>query len=191
MASFSSDFTSVSPFIGGGFALDSAFVAHWPPEAGCVGLSVSGSSSSSGGSVSSVSATVTNLAREYLARSVVDGTSFKITEYAVGTSGYDVGNPLSATLVDPNATSLTSEVYRDTIDLVETATLDGTAKSFVGRISRDELAAGIGEIALFAEILSSPFPSEVGTKFMFAVAHQPLNVKTSSHVVSYRVIIAL
>lgn len=191
MSSFSSSFSSVSPFVGGGYVLDSAFLAHWPPEAGCIGISSSGTVGPGGRTVSSISATVTNRAREYLARSIVDGTSFRITEYAVGTAGYDVGNPLSATLVDPNATSLISEVYRDTLDLVETATLDGTAKSFVARISRDELAAGIGEIALYAEILNSPFLPEIGTKFMFAVAHQPLNTKTFSHVVSYRVIIAL
>lgn len=191
MSSFSSDFTSSSPFVGGGFVLDSSFVAHWPPEAGCIGLSVSGTVGPGGISVSTISATVTDIARQYMARSLTDGTSFRITQYAVGTAGYDSGNPLTATLVDPTATGLISEVYRDTIDLVETATLDGTAKSFVARIGRDELAAGIGEIALFAEILNSPFLFEIGTKFMFAVAHQPLNVKTFSHVVSYRVIIAL
>jgi len=109
----------------------------------------------------------------------------------VGTSGYDPANPLSAIAVDPTATGLISEVFRDTIDLVETATLDGTAKSFVARISRDELAAGIGEIALVATILNSPFPFEIGTQFTFAIAHQPLNVKTLNHVVSYRIIIAL
>lgn len=190
MTSFSSDFSASSPFVGGGLVLDSAFAAHWPPEAGCIGISVSGSTGP-GSSVSPVVATVTDLAREYLARSITDGTSLRITHYAVGTSGYDPANPLSAIAVDPTATSLISEVYRDTIDATETATLDGTAKSFVARIARDELAAGIGEIALFATILDSPFSSEVGTQIMFAVAHQPLNVKTMNHVVSFRIIIAL
>jgi len=189
MASFSSDFSSSSPFVGGGFILDAAFAAHWPPEAGCIGFSVSGSAPFGG--VSSVVASVTDIARQYLARSITDGTSIRITHYAVGTSGYDPANPLSATSVDPTATSLVSEVYRDTIDLVETATLDGTSKSFVARIGRDELAAGIGEIALLAQIIDSPFPFEIGTFFAFAIAHQPLNVKTLNHVTSYRVIISL
>lgn len=190
MTSFSSDFSASSPFVGSGAAFDAAFSSHWPPEAGCIGISVSGFVGP-GGPVSSIVATVTDLAREFLARAITDGTSIRITHYAVGSSGYDPANPLSAIAVDPVATSLISEVYRDTIDLVETATLDGTAKSFVARIARDELAAGIGEIALFATILSSPFSSEVGTQFMFAVAHQPLNVKTLNHVTSYRIIIAL
>lgn len=190
MTSFSSDFSSSSPFVGAGRALDAAFAAHWPPEAGCVGLSVSGSVGP-GGTVSRVVATVTDLARQFLARSLTDGTSFRVTHYAVGTSGYDPANPLSAVAVDPGATGLVSEVFRDTIDLVETATLDGTAKSFVARLSRDELAAGIGEIALFATILASPFSFEVGTRFMVAVAHQPLKVKTLNDVVSYRIILAL
>jgi len=190
MASFSSDFSSSSPFVGGGAILDSAFAVHWPPEAGCIGFSVGGGGPFGSG-VSPVVASVTDLARQYLARSITDGTSIRITHFAVGTSGYDPANPLSAVSVDPTATSLVSEVYRDTIDLVETATLDGTSKSFVARIGRDELAAGIGEIALIAQIIDSPFPFEIGTFFAFAIAHQPLNVKTLNHVTSYRVIISL
>lgn len=190
MTSFSSDFVSSSPFVGGGLGLDSAFAAHWPPEAGCIGFSLSGPAGLGAG-VSTVVAAVTDLGRQFMARSLTDGTSVRITHYAVGSSGYDPANPFSAVAVDPTATSLVSEVYRDTIDLVETATLDATAKSFVARIAREELAAGIGEIALVATILSSPFPSEVGTQFLFAIAHQPLNVKTFNHVVSYRIILAL
>jgi len=187
MTSFSSSFGASSSYIGSGTALDSSFFAHWPPEAGCIGLSLSGV----GGGVSSISAAVTDVARQFMARSITDGTSFQITHYAVGTSGYDVSNPVSALLVDPTSTSLMSEVYRKPIDLVETATLDATAKSFVARIGRTDLAAGIGEIALFATILDSPFISEIGTQFMYAVAHQPLNTKTLHHVVSYRIIVAL
>ena len=192
MTSFSSAFTSSSAFVGTGAALDSAFVQHWPPEAGCIGFSLSGSALGAGAAgVSTVVAVVTDVARQFMARSLTDGTSIKVVDFAVGTSGYDPANPLSAVIVDPGATALISEVFRDVIDQVETATLDGTAKSFVGRISREELQAGIGEIGLFAEILDSPFPFEVGTKFLFAVAHQPLNVKTDRHVASYRIIVAL
>lgn len=190
MTSFSSDFISASPFVGAGFSLDASFTEHWPPEAGCIGFSVSGGVGPFG-SVSTVVAAVTDLARQYLARALTDGTSVRVTHFAVGTSGYDPANPLSAVAVDPTSTSLISEVFRDTIDLVETATLDGTAKSFVGRIARDELEAGIGEIGLVATILNSPFPFEVGTQFLFAVAHQPLNTKTNKHVTSYRIIVTL
>lgn len=192
MTSFSSAFTSLGPFVGTGASLDAAFVQYWPPEAGCIGLSISGSALGAGAAgVSTVVAAVTDVARQFMARSLTDGTSFQIVDFAVGTSGYDPANPLSAIVVDPGATALISEVFRDVIDQVETATLDGTAKSFVGRIARDELQAGIGEIGIFAEILSSPFSFEIGTKFLFALAHQPLNVKTDRHVASYRIIVAL
>lgn len=178
--------------MGSGSSLSNTFSQHWPPEAGCIGSSLSGSPSGAGAAaVSTVVAVVTDLARQYMARSITDGTSFRITEFAVGTSGYDPSNPLSAVSVDPLSTSLISEVFRDTVDQVESATLDGTSKSFVCRIGATELSAGIGEVALFAEILDSPFPLEVGTVFMFAVAHQPLNVKTDRHVVSHRIVITL
>jgi len=190
MTSFSSSFGSSSSFTGLGTSLDAAFFAHWPPEAGCLGLSLSGGIGATGG-VSPISAAVTDIARQFMARSIVDGTSFQVTHCAVGSSGYEVSNPLAALSVDPTATSLVSEVYRKTIDLVETATLDATAKSFVVRIGREDLAAGIGEIALFATIVDSPFITEIGSQFMYAVAHQPLNVKTLNHVVSYRIIVAL
>jgi hypothetical protein len=192
MTSFSSDFTASSSFVGTGASLDAAFVQHWPPEAGCIGFSLSGGALGAGASgVSTIAAVVTDLARQFMARSLTDGTSFQVVDFAVGTSGYDPANPLSAVVVDPGATALISEVFRDVIDQVETATLDGTSKSFVGRISRTELQAGIGEIGLFAEIKDSPFPAEIGTKFLFALAHQPLNVKTDRHVASYRIIVAL
>src|SRR3989304_2131084 len=96
MTSFSSDFASSSPYVGGGASLDAAFIAHWPPEAGCIGLSLSGSVGPTGSSVSTVTAVVTDQARELLARSLTDGTSIRITHYAVGSSGYDPANPMSA-----------------------------------------------------------------------------------------------
>lgn len=186
MTSFSSDFTAFSSFVGSGTSADASFLSYWPPEAGCVGTSLSGV-----GVVSDVRAVVTTVARQFLARSITDGTALQVTHFALGTSGYDPSNPLSAIDVDPESTALISEIFRDSVDLVETATLDATAKSFVLRVAREELSAGIGEIGLIATVLNSPYPSEVGTQILFALAHQPLNVKTKNHVYSFRVILAL
>jgi hypothetical protein len=188
MASFSSDFSVSSSFVGAGTSIDATFGQAWPPEAGCIGYSVSGLL---GEGVSTVVAAVTDEAREYMARSITDGTSFQITHVAVGSGGYDPANPLLATIVDPTAASLQAEVFRKEVDQVEITTLDGTARSFVMRLGREDIAAPIGEIGLFATILYSPFSYEVGTQFLFAAAHQPLNVKTNRHVASYRVVVAL
>jgi hypothetical protein len=139
-----------------------------------------------------VEAKLTDIARQYIARSVCDGTCFQITDFAVGSGGYDISYPTHAIEVDPSVTALDAEIYRGQITTVEDVVINGTAKSFVIRLSQSSFSGGIGEIGLFATILDSPeYPSEENTEFLFCVAHQPLNTKTLNHVVTYRIIVAL
>lgn len=158
--------------------------ASHSPEVGSVGYGF-------GSGQLLVLARVTDQAREYLARSVTDGTSFVIDQFAVGVGGYDPSSPLTAIDVDPKAETLISEVYRNQISLVEDPTPDGTAKSFLCRVGKDDVKAGIGEIGLFATILHSPFILEVGQTFLFAAVHQPLQGKTNNHVLSLRLVLVL
>lgn len=183
MATFSLGFNSHFPYVGRGLNLPASFFSHFPPEAGCIGLANTGSLV--------LQAKVTDLARQMLTRSLSLGRmAFIINEFAVGVGGYDPSYPLSSTLVDPTKQELLSEVYRGPITAVETPLLSGVAKSFLCRLGQDTIQAGIGEIALSAEVVWSPdFPSEVGTKFLFAVVHQPLNVKTYKHVATYRIVV--
>jgi len=184
MASFSLEFGASSQNQGAGSILPVPFFAHYPPEAGCLGLTATDGALT-------IQAKVTTLARQLLARSITDGTSFRIAEFGVGTGGYDTSFPIASIIVDPNATALSAEVFRDVVDLVETPMLNGIAKAFVCKISRTELKAGIGEIALYAEIVNSPYEPEIGTKIVFAIVHQPLSGKTYNHVQTYRIVLVL
>ena len=181
MASFTLGFGASSPYGGSGNNLPSSFFAHFPPEAGCIGLASDGALT--------IQAKVTNLARQMIARSLVDHTAFKITEFAVGTGGYDPSYPLASTLVDPSKQELISEVFRGPVNTVETPLISGIAKAFICRLAREDLQAGIGEFGLIAEILWSPYSSEIGTTFLFAAVHQPLSGKTLNHVATTRVVI--
>ena len=159
----------------------SEFLAYYPPEAGCIGYDITDST---------VEARVTTLGRQFIARSIADGTSFLINEFAVGTGGYNPSYPTHATAVVPSATALDAEIYRAALTTTEEVFVNGTAKSYVARIGTG-VQGGIGEIGLFAEILYSPnFPGEVGSQFLFCIAHQPLNTKTVNHVATYRIVVA-
>lgn len=184
MASFTHGFGAALPYKGSGNSFTHSFFAHYPPEAGCLGLSAAGGDLT-------IEARATTRFRELLARAVTDGTGFKITKFAVGVGGYNVSYPIQALPVDPGQSALISEVFRKEISAVETPLLSGIAKAFVCRLGRDELKAGIGEVGLVAEIVHSDYPSEIGTEFMCAIVHQPLNAKTHHHVTTYRVVIVL
>lgn len=182
MSSFSLGFGSSSSYSGLGNQVSLSFWEHWPPEAGCVGYTLDDD-------LITVKGIITTVAREYLARSAADGTSIKIVDFSVGSGGYVTSLPLYAKDPDPEAVSLESEIYRGPLTAVENVTINGMAKSFVGRLSLESVVGGIGEIGLWAEIISSPFPTEIGEQFLFALCNQPLNVKSMKHVASYRIII--
>jgi hypothetical protein len=181
MSSFSLGFGAASQYQGNGAGVSLPIYGSFPPEAGCMGMQAE--------EALIVHAKVTDLARRYLSRALTDGTAFQITKFAVGLGGYNTAFPIFALPVDPTLEHLDAEVYRDTVDLVETPSTTGVAKSFVCRLNKDDIRAGIGEIGLIAEILDSPYATEIGTTFLFAKVHQPLNSKTFSHVQTYRVVI--
>jgi hypothetical protein len=185
MTDFALDFFGHARYTGTGSSLPLTFFEHFPAEAGCIGLADVGDLI--------LQAKVTDVARQMLTRSISLGKmAFQIKEFAVGIGGYDVANPLASTLVDPTKQELISEIFRGPVSQVETPLASGVAKAFVCRLGQNDIQGGIGEIGLIAEILwSEDFPSEVGTKFLFAVVHQPLNAKTYRHVSTYRIVIVL
>jgi hypothetical protein len=55
------------------------------------------------------------------------------------------------------------------------------------KVPREKAVEGLGEIGLWAEIFQSPFPGEIGTKFMFAKEHDPCQCKHDDAVHIHRV----
>lgn len=187
MASIDIPFSTYDAFGGAGASPSVPLIAFYPPEFGCFGLGLVGAASDA-----TTHASLTDRAREMIARAVTDGTSIRVTHFAFGAGGYDPVDPLKATLVDPSADSLEQETYRKIVDVYENASVDGRVRSFAARLSRGELVGGIGEYALIATILYSPdFPAEVGSRFVFAIGHQGLRAVTRSHVETYRIIVTV
>ena len=182
MTSLSLDFSSSIAYVGTGLSLPLDFTALWSPEMGCIGYGIEDVT---------VEAKLTSIGRQYIARSICDGTSFKIDTFAVGSGGYDVAYPTKAISVDTNSINLDAEIFRGAITTVEEVLVNGTSKSFVSRLAQNAVSGGIGEIGLFATILNSPYLDEIGSQFLFCLAHQPLNVKTKNHVTTYRIVVVL
>lgn len=182
MASFSLSFGAELPYSGAGVSQPSTFFANFPPEVGCIGFSGNEGDLQIHGRISS-------FARQMIARSITDHTAFVIDQFSVGISGYDPSYPIRSTLVDPSLQALVAEIYRGAITAVESPLQSGIATAFVCRLGREDVVGGLGEIGLWARILWSPFPSEIGSTFLFATVHHPLSGKTSKHVSTSRVVI--
>lgn len=109
-----------------------------------------------------------------LARSRAEGLIYQVKEFAVGTGGYDVTDPVTVLATDPFATALANAVYRGLVEHVE---FDGASEpntvDYWCRVPRAAGQGGIGEIGLFYEILWSPVAGEIGTTGLFAIAHHP------------------
>jgi len=169
-----------------------SYYQNLPPWASCSGLSslvpgFIGDKESAKTDI--VKGVLTDEARVYTARMSAEGLAYQVKWFAVGTDGYDPAYPLRTLDPDSTDTVLGHEVRRKTLSLVEVPNLK--ARSFYCRLNPDDIEAGIGEIALFAEILWSPVPAEIGVVFMFALAHRPLMAKTRSDVFVQRVVVQL
>jgi len=179
------DFIAVGPFTGTGGNVPINFLSVYPVDLGCVGIN------GIGAPINDVVARVTTKGREMIALSLVDGSAFRITEMALGTGGYDVSNPIMALPIDPTHQQLDNEIHRKLIDLVESPNL-ASSRSYIARFNYDSFTGGVGELGLWAEILDFPSdPTMVGSKFLFAIAHQGLNTKSLHHVLTYRVFVTI
>ena len=59
------------------------------------------------------------------------------------------------------------------------------------RLNPEEATGGLGEIGLWAQILNSSTPSEIGTYFMLGVGHFPIQTKTRRQAMVFRYIVQL
>ena len=141
----------------------------------------------------SVLATLTDVGRTQLARSILGEVSFTAKGFAVGREGYTDANPVKIDPIDPSLTALVDQIFPVT---------PGDTKSFESierpspktlvlncRLAQDEAVAGLGELGIYAEIIDSVVPSEIGDEFLLAVSHMPLITKVLQQVIVFRLII--
>lgn len=118
-------------------------------------------------------AKLTHQGRSSLASMATEGRGFQIKEFSLGRGGFDLENPLRVTEVEDLRTVLLDEIYRDSIDDIDWA--NNESATFVCRVTEQEVWSVVGELGLWAQITHSFLtPEEVGSWFLFAVAHFPM-----------------
>lgn len=145
----------------------------------------------------SITAFLTTKGRAELARMILGEVSFKLSAFQVGRGGYQVANPVKVELINTTLSALIDPVP-DSSDRRDFVTIEQPiAETTVAPVCRlnpgdTDVEYGLGELGLFATYLRDDVtPGNVGTDFLFGVAHFPLIGKTPNHAIVWRVIIAL
>lgn len=141
----------------------------------------------------SVLATLTDVGRSQFARSILGEVSFTVKGFAVGREGYNDANPVKIDVIDPSLVALEDQIFP--LVLGDTKAFESierpSPKTLVlnCRLSQTEAVAGLGELGIYAEIVDSIVPAEIGDKFMLALSHMPLITKVPQQVIVFRLII--
>ena len=145
---------------------------------------------------SSIQAYVTDQARQLLARALIGQTYYQVQGFSVGRGGYDMLNPVHIIPINTSLTALIDPVYPDITGMATFQQVDQpTATSVIYSCRLPNTPApshadyGLGELGIWARILHSNIPAEVGLVFLFAVAHFPIQAKTNRDAWLYRVAI--
>jgi hypothetical protein len=143
-----------------------------------------------------IQATVTDLGRTYLARSFMGEIVFQAIGFSVGRYGYAMLDPTQVIPVDGTETALVDPVYPNStggtqpFDAIESPTV--ASRVYDCRLPASPVPSnadyGLGEIGIWATILKSNIPSEVGTTFLFSLAHMPIRAKTNRDVLLLRMV---
>lgn len=136
-------------------------------------------------------ASLTDIGRTNLARATIGDLSFKVVGFKTGRGGYNDANPVKTIVIDTTATALIDPIFPVSGIKPYEALEFPTPKTLVVncRIASTESVAGLGEIGLYATVLESSVPAEVGTDFLLAIGHFPLFTKTLKQAVLYRFVI--
>ena len=96
----------------------------------------------------------------------------------------------STGLLDPAwPTPPTLAPYMGTDGLIEMPS--STSLSFMSRLGEGVSGIGsYGELGLWVEIIDSVYPSEIGTRVLFAMSHFPIQPKTDRTILTFRVVVA-
>jgi hypothetical protein len=143
----------------------------------------------------SIQASWTDGARQYLARVTLGQLAFQAVGFSVGRGGYQ---PLDAVHLTPLVLSnnaLDDQVYPNVtgyspFDAIEEPSTscrvyDCRLPNTVGPSNADY---GLGEVAIWAQILRSNVGGEVGLVFLMALAHMPIKAKTNAEAYLLRVV---
>lgn len=137
-------------------------------------------------------ASLTELARTNFARASLGQISFEIKYFSVGRGGYNMPNPVLVEPIDPSQQSLIDQIFPSPLTLEPIEKLEYPSQTAVVvycRLGQTDAVAGLGELGIWAEVVYSTTPSEIGDVFLLSVGHTPLMTKTVNQVFLYRQII--
>lgn len=137
-------------------------------------------------------AKITDIGRSYFARSILGDVSFKVIGFTVGHSGYVDSNPVKIIPVNAADSNLITPFYPvsgvrafETIENPEPKTLVLNCRL---EHSNPANIGAIGELGIWGEVVYSTVPSEIGSNFLFSIAHNPILVKNLQNVFVYRIL---
>lgn len=128
-----------------------------------------------------INTAVTNIGKQYTARSIVNDVAFHITNYSIGTAGSDAsGYPLVPDLtlttcpdssIMPETSTFTSISYSSTFCVEFNIHLDTTEGNGTS-----------SNLCLIGQITESSNPIEIGTYFLYAIGNYGDKTKTVTDV---------
>ena len=127
-------------------------------------------------------AVVTNTAKSAMAEALATGKSFKIDNFALGSNGHDPTNPTTALTPDPSQTECvpgSSPMFGP--EPIDSYAYTGSfCPEFTCRVEEGEAVGVISSLCLIATYVYSPTPGDpdVGTTFLYGIAHMPFWAKT-------------
>lgn len=135
-------------------------------------------------------AIITNEAKRRISDMWITGKSYQVKYFSVSSGGHDPSDPTTAIAVDPAATVMPGDppiFGPEPVDAFELVA--DNCPVFVCNIEQGEVTGVVSSVALFAEIVYSPIPSdpELGTTFLFAVYNRPILVMTGTDSAEFRI----
>lgn len=133
-------------------------------------------------------AAITDRGRAAFADLTVNGTSFIVNQFEVGSGGHDVGNPIIALTPDTSLPELPSLTFGP--EPIDASSLpdDLFTPVFLCILQQNEAVGELSNISLRATIVDAPAdPTLVGTTFLFAIGNFPLRVKVDTEVIEFTV----
>lgn len=135
-----------------------------------------------------VLAAITDQGRAAFADLTVNGTSFVVNQFEVGSGGHDPGNPIVALTPDTSLSELPNITFGP--EPIDESGLPGDlfTPEFLCILQQNEAVGELSNIGLLATYVSAPAdPDLVGTTFLFAIGNFPLRVKVDTEVVEFTV----
>jgi hypothetical protein len=150
---------------------------------------------------SDIIANLMDYSRTLIARATMGDIVLQAVGFGLGQGGFDVVNFSQALPVDTSSatTELSLKVYPDNTNFsyapfASTEAPTDTVRIYNCRVEASTLPGNadyaLGELAIYAQILNSNVPAEIGTVFLYALSHFPVIAKTRRDVLLRRVIVS-